>query len=156
MGPELILITQYAGIALGSVLLLSVAWVWVRKQVLGMGGLGMSAIGMVLISLTLWQSIELKVSGDGVEVGLIRELEERLTEAEGALEKTRRDVATVESRNATLNSTVSELREISVLQNRAYENLRRELDNRNVIDQQRLIDPEIQQRLRDLQVIQQP
>ncbi|MEM7765183.1 MAG: hypothetical protein AAF290_14045 [Pseudomonadota bacterium] len=156
MEPDLILVTQIAGIALGSVLLLSVAWVWVRKQVMGVGGLGMSAIGMVLISLTLWQSIELRVSRDGVEVGLIRELEQRLTETEGTLEETRRDVARVETRNVALNSTVSELREITVLQNRAYEALRQELDDKNLIDQQRLTQSDLQQRLRDLQVIEQP
>lgn len=148
-------ITQITGIVLGSILLLSVAWVWVRKQVLGFNGFGMSIIGMLLISVTLWQKMNIEVSPDGLKVE-VEQLRERVNDAERELKVTKREVSAVETRNRMLSNTVVELTNVATQQNESYNRLQRELVRKNIIDNG-LVQPQIMVRpelLRELQQLQ--
>jgi len=54
-----------AGLVLGCLIIVSVCWVWVRRQVLGMGGGLLSFFGVVLVGLSVWSSASVEVSADG-------------------------------------------------------------------------------------------
>ena len=55
-----------AGIIVGSLLLIAVGWVWLTKQVCGVGGLGLGVIGVGLVGLTIWRTITLEISEEGI------------------------------------------------------------------------------------------
>ncbi|MEL6869129.1 MAG: hypothetical protein AAFO81_04955 [Pseudomonadota bacterium] len=148
-------ITQVVGIVLGSVLIVSVAIVWLRKQVLGFGGLGMCVIGTLLMSLTIWQNVQLEVSKDGATLKLAA-IERRLDEAESRIEQTTAELAEAEQINLRLRSTVVALGDVTAQQTQAYQQLQQQLVRRNVIDNpaqqpQLMIRPEV---LRDLELLQ--
>lgn len=67
------------GLAMGSVMLGSVCYVWVRKQQLGIGGGFLSAMGVVLLGLSVWTGVSVEVTKGGIKADFDR-LQERLDE----------------------------------------------------------------------------
>ncbi|MCH9647132.1 MAG: hypothetical protein K0U98_02770 [Deltaproteobacteria bacterium] len=67
------------GLAMGSVMLGSVCYVWVRKQQLGMGGGFLGAMGVVLLGLSVWTGVSVEVSKSGIKADFER-LQGRLDE----------------------------------------------------------------------------
>lgn len=59
-----------AGLILGSLVIMSVCWVWVRNQVLGIGGGILSFFGVLLVGLSVWSSASVEVSADGFSARL--------------------------------------------------------------------------------------
>jgi septal ring factor EnvC (AmiA/AmiB activator) len=53
------------GMVLGSLIIVSVCWVWVRKQVLGAGGGALSFFGVMLVGLSVWSSARVEVTPEG-------------------------------------------------------------------------------------------
>ena len=58
------------GLIVGSAVLGSVCYVWVRQQVFGMGGTVLSAFGTVLIGLSVWSNIQITI-GDTVKIAAV-------------------------------------------------------------------------------------
>ncbi len=54
----------YTGVFIGSLMLLSVIWVWVSKQTFQLGGTLMSIFGTVLIGLSVFSSVTVKIGDD--------------------------------------------------------------------------------------------
>ncbi len=54
----------YAGVILGSLMLLSVIWVWMSKQHFQLGGTLLSIFGTVLIGLSVFSSVTIKIGDD--------------------------------------------------------------------------------------------
>lgn len=50
------------GLIMGSVTLLTACYVWLRKQVFGLGGGILSLVGVILIGLSLWSNVSIEVS----------------------------------------------------------------------------------------------
>jgi len=55
----------YFGIVLGSVLLLSAVYAFVKRQTFGLGGVVLVVFGSFLIGLSIWTSFEVSVNPDG-------------------------------------------------------------------------------------------
>jgi hypothetical protein len=70
-------IVIYAGLVIGALALISTCIVWMRKQVMGLGGTVLSLVGVVLMGLSIWKNVEISVDKDGVEAKF-RALEEQV------------------------------------------------------------------------------
>jgi hypothetical protein len=78
-----------AAILLGTGTISSSCWVWVRKQVFGGGGGALCGFGVVLIGLSVWHSVSLKVSTGGISfdakqaMEIIERLDKNIAAASG-------------------------------------------------------------------------
>jgi hypothetical protein len=61
-----------AGIILGSIAVLSAVYVWVKDRTFGMGGGALSLAGIVLVGLSIWSSVRIKVNESGLEADFNR------------------------------------------------------------------------------------
>lgn len=68
-----------AGVVVGTILLLSVAWVWVRRQVFGTGGTVLTAAGVLLIGLFVFESFVFKAGNIEIRTQ-IADLQKRVAE----------------------------------------------------------------------------
>lgn len=104
----------YTGVIIGSLMLLSVIWVWVSKQHFQLGGTLMSIFGTVLIGLSVFSSVTVKI-GDDLLVQF------------NALQE---EVDTLREVNATLVTEVSTIATTTELQRQQFialgESLRRQ------------------------------
>jgi hypothetical protein len=57
-----------SGILLGAISIGSATWIWHQKQVFGIGGCVLSAVGVMLIGLSIWKNLELSADKDGVKL----------------------------------------------------------------------------------------
>ena len=144
-----ITVAQWAGIALGALLIVSVAWVWLQKQIFGMNGAGIGLIGVVLVGLTLWSSISVSYSDEGFEFELTR-LQERIDQAETELQQATEQLTAVRSTNADLSARLSELSAVTVSQNTRFAVLANQLQREGI-----QLDPSVlQQTQRDITQIE--
>lgn len=60
-------VTYLVGIVLGSLAVISVCVVWIRHHQFGMGGTTLTLIGFGLVGLSLWSTVQIRVSADGFE-----------------------------------------------------------------------------------------
>ena len=65
------------GMIIGAVAIGAVCWVWVRKQTFGTGGIGLSIVGVILVGLSVWKSVEVSYTNGNLVVRL-QKLEQRL------------------------------------------------------------------------------
>ena len=65
MDQSIVVIALWAGIIFGSLLLGSVAFVYVRHREFGLGGSILTPFGVMLLGLSLWKSVDISVSADG-------------------------------------------------------------------------------------------
>jgi hypothetical protein len=73
-GPEM---EQYArigaivaGIVFGSWALSSVIWVWTKKQIYAYGGSALSVVGVILMGLSIYKTVDVKAAPDGIGIKL--------------------------------------------------------------------------------------
>lgn len=62
------------GLIIGAVLLLASAFVLTKHGTLPFGGVAVAGIGMVLLGLSIWQSVDLSVGTDGVSAKLTQDI----------------------------------------------------------------------------------
>jgi hypothetical protein len=55
-----------AGILFGGIAIVVACFVWLRKQVFGFGGAALCIAGLLLLSLSIWRSVEVGVSATGI------------------------------------------------------------------------------------------
>lgn len=65
------------GLVVGAVAIAAVCWVWVRKQTFGTGGTVLSIVGVILVGLSVWKTVEISYTNGSLMVRL-QKLEERL------------------------------------------------------------------------------
>lgn len=71
----------YAGLFLGSTLLISTTYVFVKRQVFGLGGVFLIIFGSFLVGLSIWTSFEFSFNKDGsITAKYTQELKEDLGE----------------------------------------------------------------------------
>jgi len=122
------------GLLLGSVAVISAAWVWVRHRVFGSGGSVLSVVGVILIGLSIWKNVEVRAGADGIEwkfeqlQSRIAETESRVAEAESkaaeAVEQGRLAVRNAELARDNLIHLTDELRSQAVLEPGQIDELR--------------------------------
>ncbi len=54
------------GLVLGSVAVLSVCFVWIRRQTFGMGGAVLSLVGVILVGMSVWGKVKVEASEGGL------------------------------------------------------------------------------------------
>lgn len=143
-------ITHGVGIVLGSLLLLSVAWVWLRRQKFGLNGFGMSLIGVVLVSLTMWQSMSVSFSAGTIELELER-LQAEVAETKQQLAAAETEIAQVGQANSLLTRELVSLAEVSNAQGQAQITLQRELQQANVINRVEIDEQALRPAMQDFQ-----
>ena len=94
-----------AGLILGSLAILSVCWVWLRKQVLGVGGGVLSFIGVLLVGLSLWSSASVEISPDGFRAEFER-LQEQVQQVSVQSQQISNDVLAVAEANKAISQEV--------------------------------------------------
>lgn len=87
-------LTYLAGIVIGSSAVLCACYVWMKKQVFGMGGSVLSLMGMALMGLSIWSGIHIKVSETGIEADFKR-LAEKVEHVALASENLTAEVKTI-------------------------------------------------------------
>ena len=107
------------GVALGAGALLTVYYVWVKRQTFGIGGSLLSVTGIVLVGLPLWSSINLSVSATGLRAELER-MQERVEEVAEA--------------SAIVSETVVDLAEMQDSSHRQFTQLTEVLERRQAFD----------------------
>jgi hypothetical protein len=65
MIPSVQLTASYIGVLLGSVLLIATVYSYLKKNNFGLGGTVLSLLGLTLIGLSLWSSVEFSVDAKG-------------------------------------------------------------------------------------------
>ena len=66
LSQEIQLAALAVGLGLGTLAVAATCYVWFRHQTYGVGGAGMSVLGLALLGLSLWQSLEISMSDKGV------------------------------------------------------------------------------------------
>jgi hypothetical protein len=126
-----------AGIILGSIQLLAVSWVWVQKQVLGMGGITMSFVGVALVGLALWSSIRIEASPDGFIAEFQQELEQlnrSVQEVGDQVDEVDADLRNVVSTNIAFNRDLEELNTTLATNSRLFVSLTDELERSSTVN----------------------
>lgn len=129
-----------AGIIIGSVLLLSVSWVWVKKQVIGSGGTIMCIVGFGLVGLALWSSITIQRTPDG---GLLARFERELQQLSSMVDQVDMRVAEVDgdlrdvvSANIAFSENLSALSRSVESSNRQFLSLTDQLQASNALNRE--------------------
>lgn len=94
-----------AGLILGSLAILSVCWVWLNKQILGMGGGVLSFVGVLLVGLSLWSSASVEVTPDGFRAEFER-LQQEVIQVSNKSEQISNDVQAVARANEAISNEV--------------------------------------------------
>jgi hypothetical protein len=69
-GPDLTTIVVIVGMVLGALVILSICWVWIRKQEIAFPALGGVLIGALLVTASVWAHVEIQISEKGIGVQL--------------------------------------------------------------------------------------
>lgn len=135
-----------SGLALGIVALLSVCVVLVfRDKQLGIGGAVVAVVGLVLVGMSVWGQVKIKVSETGLEVGLVREVAEAVRTVAAEVD------AAAQAQEVSRQQFVAltqELQQNRVLPTSAMQSIRSSLESIPSVDRARLetaraqLDPE--------------
>jgi hypothetical protein len=85
-----------AGILFGSLALSSVIWVWTKKQIYAYGGSALSVVGIILMGLSIYKTVDVKAAPDGIGI--------KLAEMERALKEQTQAAADLQTKLASLPS----------------------------------------------------
>jgi hypothetical protein len=97
-GPEM---EQYArigaivaGIIFGGWALSSVIWVWTKKQIYAYGGSALSVVGVILMGLSIYKTVDVKAAPDGIGLKL-SEMETLLKQQTASQAETQKKLAQI-------------------------------------------------------------
>ena len=82
------------GIILGTLTIGSAAYVWIRNQNFGMGGSVLSVVGLALVGLSIWSTVKIEVSAEGLQAEFKR-LESQLNTVAQANQEVTQEVKNV-------------------------------------------------------------
>lgn len=82
-------LTLVIGMIIGSIMLLSVCWVYLRHHSFGFGGTVLTCFGVILIGLSIWKTVDVSVTKEGIKAkfSLLQEKVENIREAREIFEK---------------------------------------------------------------------
>lgn len=104
MNSEITTLALFMGLVFGSIMLSAVCWVYVKHQHFGTGGSVLTIFGVVLLGLSVWKTVELSISPEGIDARFSK-IEEKI----GAVE---RNVKQVESTNQEVRQKVNEVTQL--------------------------------------------
>src|SRR5690606_19919410 len=123
----------YAGIVMGSILLLAVALVWVRKQAFGMGGSVMCLSGIALVGLTVFRTIQFEIDAGR----LIAKFGQQIDELNAKVEAAGESVNAVATANADLSRGVATLTSAVTTTSQQFQELADELVRTRTLPEER-------------------
>ena len=106
-----------------------------RKQVYGFGGGILSLVGVTLVGLTVWRSIQVEYSDGGLSVKL-ETIEQRLELAEEKAEQTEENLRVVFAATRTVTESLSKIAQASAVQQDQLASLAQHLRERGSIQPQ--------------------
>src|SRR5690348_2161437 len=86
------------GMLLGTLMIVSVVWIWIKQQTFAFGGSILTVFGVVLVGLSIWGTVTVKVSPDGA---IETTFEQRVATVEAAVQKVDARVEQAQSNLAT-------------------------------------------------------
>lgn len=92
-------------LVLGGIMLLSVCYVYIRHQVLQVGGMAMSGFAVLLVGMSVWKSIDISVSAEGFSAKLDQAIK-AANEAKAEATQAREASAHTRQIASALNDTV--------------------------------------------------
>jgi hypothetical protein len=108
-----------AGILFGGWALSSVIWVWTKKQIYAYGGSALSVVGIILMGLSIYKTIDVRAAPDGIGIKLA-EMEKLLKDQGQAQQATQTKLAQFPSdlgqKITELDKTVKEQRAVQAAQ----------------------------------------
>lgn len=133
--------TYAAGLIIGSAALLTACYVWIRKQVFGLGGGTLSFAGILLLGLSVWTSASVEITPGGFRAEFER-LEKRMNamaEANLAVSQEVGKVATFsEASRRQVEALTDVLSARQALSPRQAERVRAELEGVPSLDRSRI------------------
>lgn len=100
-----------AGIVFGACAISSVSWVWFRKQIFAYGGSVLSVVGVILIGLSIYKTVDVRAAPGGIGIKLA-EMEQMLKEQGEAQKSAQASLAKfpadIEAKIAALDRVVKE------------------------------------------------
>jgi hypothetical protein len=116
-----------AGVILGSLAIVSVCWVWLSKQMLGIGGGVLSFVGVLLVGLSLWSKASVQFGQDGFRA---------------EFERLQNDVKAVAESNKALSRKVKVVAEVTDINKTQFLQLTSVLNRKQTLslDQLKMID----------------
>jgi hypothetical protein len=114
-----------AGIVFGGWALSSVIWVWTKRQIYAYGGSALSVVGVILMGLSIYKTVDVHAAADGIGIKL-SEVEKLLKEQGQAQQETQSKLASLPSdlgsKIADLDKTVKEQGSVQAAQLRKLDN----------------------------------
>lgn len=123
------------GLVIGTIAVLGATWVWVKDKKYGIGGGSLTVVGAVLIGMSVWGQIRIKVTESGVELDLFRETVEAVSAVAAEVDTMARAVEA--SREQFIRLT-RELEQRAVLPSAALQPIRRSVEVLPAVNHARL------------------
>jgi hypothetical protein len=83
------IVAIFAGVLFGSAAISSACWVWIKRQLFAYGGSALCFSGVILIGLSIWQSVEFGITEKGMTFkaqALLEQANQSATQANTAAE----------------------------------------------------------------------
>ena len=103
-------IVTAVGLLIGSVLMLSVCFVFIRHRFFGPGGAALSILGAILIGMSVWSNINVSVGADGGFRAELSQIRDQVAKIDSKNDQLRQTVSTVESQVKETQNVVQSLR----------------------------------------------
>lgn len=91
--PDFANLNFIVALFLGSMMLMSVCFVYVRHRALQLGGIVLSGLGVILVGMSVWKTIEVEVG----DKGLIARLQHQVADMKAEVADTKAEVAEVKA-----------------------------------------------------------
>lgn len=135
------------GIVIGGIAVLTACVVWYRKQTFGTGGTLLCIVGVVLIGMSVWGSVKIKLPG-GVETELLVKIEEqsaKIEEQSAEMKKQSQRITSVAEGALDVSREVEKLAVVSETNSRQSEVLKKAFEEPAVT---RVLSPLVVRRIR--------
>lgn len=127
------------GLVLGIAVIVSVLWVWLRRQVFGTGGAVLSAIGVLLVGLSIYSNVQISGAGIQIQVQRLADQVNEVHETTGVISEQVINVA--DNAQTTQNQFLAlteELRSVPSISEAELEQVRQPVLEARPIDLERL------------------
>lgn len=131
-------IAFFAGIVIGSAAILAVAFVWIRKQTFGIGGSVLCSVGVVLLGLSVWTTMKIEISQQGISWEFERRLATVLEANEALTEEVQVLARNNEAARQQLTALTDTLQEARVLDVQRADQIRQPAQAAPSVNLQRL------------------
>ena len=106
MDPSITSAALILGLILGSLMLISVVFVFAKHQAFGMGGTLMTPFGVLLLGLSIWKTAEISVTPEGGLAAKFESLEQQVADINEEQKTTSEQVRQVSNQSQRFNASI--------------------------------------------------